>query len=99
MSIETATTGLFSDASTLSNIFTFDLNCLDVSHDLGGSCGDITDVFDPLYHSVFRRCYTRSVIMIAARVSPNLESFMSNLRPFWCASSICFGCRDHCTPL
>lgn len=45
MSIETATTGSFSDASTLSNIFTLTLNCLDVSHDFGGSCGDITEAF------------------------------------------------------
>jgi len=45
MSIETATTGAFSDATTLSNTFTLTLNCLDVSHDFGGSCGDITDVF------------------------------------------------------
>ena len=45
MSIDTSTTGVFADSSRLTNTFTLTLNCLDVRHEFGGSCGDITDVF------------------------------------------------------
>ena len=45
MSVETATVGAFMDASTLSNTFTLTMDCLDVSHDFGGSCGDIEEFF------------------------------------------------------
>ena len=45
MGIDTATTGVFTDASTLTNTITLTLNCLDVTHDFGGSCGDITEFF------------------------------------------------------
>lgn len=45
MGIDTTTTGVFTDASSLTNTFTLTLDCLDVSHDLGGSCGDITEFF------------------------------------------------------
>ena len=45
MSIDTSTTGVFADSASLTNTFTLTLNCLDVRHDFGGSCGDITDVF------------------------------------------------------
>jgi hypothetical protein len=45
MSIDTSTTGVFADSASLTNTFTLTLNCLDVRHDFGGSCGDITDAF------------------------------------------------------
>ena len=45
MSIDTLTTGVFADSTSLTNTFTLTLNCLDVRHDFGGSCGDITEYF------------------------------------------------------
>ena len=45
MSIETATIGSFSDEATLSNTFSLTLNCLNVTHDFGGSCDEISEFF------------------------------------------------------
>ena len=45
MSIDTAVTGLFSDAMSLTNTFTLTLTCLEVDYAFPLSCSDINDQF------------------------------------------------------
>lgn len=45
MSVDTAVTGLFTDASTLTNTFTLTLTCLEVDYVFPMSCSDINSQF------------------------------------------------------